>query len=84
MLTKQDLNAIGNLIDTKLEKGLAPLHSDIKNLQNDMSIVKKDVKKLDRRLTKTIDFFDNAELNTRSKVNKTRSELGMNEVEFAY
>lgn len=84
MLTKQDLNAIGNLIDTKLEKRLTPLHDDIKNLQEDMTTVKDDVKKLDKRLTKTINFFDNAETDTRSKVNKTRRDLGLNEVEFAY
>lgn len=84
MLTKQDLNAIGSLIDTKLQKGLAPLHSDIKNLQKDMTVVKKDVKKLRKDLTKTINFFDNSSISTREKVNKTRRDLGLNEVEFAY
>ncbi len=46
MLTKQDLNAIGDLIDVKLE----PIQSDIKNLQKDMTVVKKDVKKIKKVL----------------------------------
>lgn len=84
MLTKQDLNSIGTLIDTKLKKGLTPLHSDIKNLQKDMTIVKKDVKKLRKDLDKTIDFFDKSNLSTRENLNKTRSDLSLREVEFAY
>lgn len=92
MLTKQDLNAIGNLIDTKLEnkleskfeEKLAPIHNEIKNLQKDMTIVKNDVKKLRKDLGKTIDFFDKSNMSTRAKVNKTRSELGLSEVVFAY
>ena len=77
MLTKQDLNAIGALIDTKLKNGLAPIHEDIK-------IIKNDVKKLRKDLDKTIDFFDKSSMSTREKVNKTRAEVGLKEVEFAY
>lgn len=88
MLTKQDLNAIGELIDTKLEskleEKLTPIHNNIKNLQKDMTIVKKGVHKLRKDLTKTIYFFDKADLSTREKVNKTRGELGLQEVTFAY
>ena len=92
MLTKQDLNAIGNLIDERLEskleskfqEKLTPIHNDIKNLQKDMTTVKKGVHKLRKDLTKTIYFFDKADLSTREKVNKTRSELGLQEVTFAY
>jgi hypothetical protein len=49
-----------------------------------MTSVKKDVRKLRKDLTKTIYFFDKADLSTREKVNKTRSELGLQEVTFAY
>lgn len=84
MLTKQDLNAIGELVDTKLEKKLTPIHNDIKNLQKDVTTVKKDVCKLRKDLTKTINFFDKADISTREKVNKTRTELGLQEVTFAY
>ena len=76
MLTKQDLNAIGNLVDTKLKKGLAPIHKDIK-------IIKTDVKKLRIDLDGAINFFNREDLSTRKGVNKTRTELGLNEVIFA-
>ena len=33
MLTKQDLNAIGGLVDNKLEKRLGPIKKDIKKIQ---------------------------------------------------
>jgi hypothetical protein len=70
MLTKQDLNAIGEIVDIKLEKRLKPIQQDIKKLRKD--------------LDKTIDFFDKANLSTRKGVNKTRKDLGLNEVNFAY
>jgi len=76
MLTKQDLNAIGNLIDEKLDVKLAPVHKDIK-------VIKKDVKKLRIDLDGAINFFNTEDLSTRSGLNKTRTELGLNEVIFA-
>ncbi len=94
MLTKQDLNSIGTIIRTEL----VPVRKDIKNLQTDMTVVKKDisnlqkdmlvvkkgVRKLRKDLTKTINFFDKSTISTREKVNKTRTDLGLNEVEFGY
>lgn len=69
---------------TGLKSDVTGLKNDVTNLQKDMTVVKKDVKKLRKDLTKTIDFFDKSSVSTREKVNQTRSELGMNELVFAY
>ena len=80
MLTKQDLNAIGNLIDTKLEskleEKLRPIHKDIK-------VIKKDLKKLQGDLTSTINYFDKRDDSVKSAIIKTRRELNLSEFEFA-
>lgn len=60
------------------------LQANVTNLQTDMTVVKNSVKNLRKDLTKTIDFFDKASVATREKVNKTRKDLGLNEVEFVY
>lgn len=98
MLTKQDLNAIGNLIDTKLEnkleikfeEKLAPIRSNIKSieenvgaLQKDIVVIKSGVKKLRKDLTTTINFFDKSDNTLLNKLNKTRSEIGLRELNFA-
>ncbi len=97
MLTKQDLNAIGNLIElkfeskleekleskleekleSKLELKLLPIRNDIKNLQ-------KDVKKLRKDLTTTINFFDNNNLKLQNQIDQTRKHVGLEEVNFGY
>jgi tRNA U34 5-carboxymethylaminomethyl modifying GTPase MnmE/TrmE len=84
MLTKQDLNAIGNLIESKLEEKLeskfeeklAPIHNDIKT-------IKKDVTKLRKDLTKTINFFDSRDLENKKSLDKTRSEIGLQRFDYA-
>lgn len=70
---------------------MSELEDRIKNIevgQNDnnkqLSLLQKQIVKLRKDLAKTIDFFDKADLSTREKVNKTRSELGLEEITFAY
>ena len=50
MLTQQDLEAIGNLIDKKLdekfEKELKPIKAELKSLRADMNELKRDVHQL--------------------------------------
>lgn len=69
MLTKQDLNAIGDLMDVRLEKGLKPIRQDIKKLRKD--------------LTTTINFFDGRNLELEKKIDTTRDELHLSELNFA-
>ncbi len=58
MLTKEDLNAIGELIDTKihttLRKELVPIHKKLNKLQND--------------LTSTIRFFDEGHIDHEKRI----------------
>jgi len=91
MLTKNDLNSIRVVVREEVKSELVPvrkdidgLKKDVSNLQKDMLVVKKGVKKLRKDLTKTINLFDKSSMSTREKVNKTRRDLGLNEVEFAY
>jgi hypothetical protein len=84
MLTKQDLSAIGNLIDTKLKVGLSPIQKDIKIIKKDVNGLKKYVAKLREDLTTTINFFDKSDQDIKTKLNKTRSDIGLRDIEFAY
>lgn len=94
MLTKQDLNAIGSLMENKLKpvrkdigslkSDVSSLKSDVANLQTGVTQLQKGSQKLRKDLAKAINFFDKADLSTREKVNKTRNELGLKEVTFAY
>ncbi|WKZ25653.1 MAG: hypothetical protein QY322_04740 [bacterium] len=70
---------------------ISELESRIKNIEANQSedrkvllSLYKEAKKLRKDLTKTIDFFDRSNLSTREKVNKTRRELGLQEISFAY
>jgi len=68
MLTKQDLNAVGNLMQVKLESGLKPIRQDIKKLRNDLKT--------------TINFFDNQNLELRKNIDKTRKDMNLQEINY--
>lgn len=94
MLTKQDLNAIGNLMENKLKpirkdisglkQDVSGLKQDVSGLKKDVSGLKKDVKKLRSDLNTTINFFDKTDQDIKTKLNKTRSEVGLETIEFVY
>lgn len=44
MLTKDDLVAIGQVIDQRLDKCLEPIAKDIKSMKSDLTKVQKDVR----------------------------------------
>lgn len=86
MLTKQDLKNIGDLIDTKLEEKLesklAPIHNelkmikfDVKSLQKDMTIVKKDVKKLNQIVEKDFGFHEKQSISIIENVQNIQRNL---------
>ena len=58
------------------EKRLVPIHTDIK-------LIKKDVKKLRKDLNTTIGFFDTGDRSLLDKLNKTRNQVGLSELNFA-
>lgn len=75
MLTKQDLNAIGGLIDTKLESKLSPINSNI-------SEIKKDLKHVKKVLDQTAYTLDKDNLSTLARVKRIESNLGISQMEF--
>ena len=60
MLTKQDLNAIGNLIDERLDVKLeGKLESKLESkLEEKLSPIRKDIRKVQKTLDFAIDHFD--------------------------
>lgn len=63
MLSKKDLNDIGSLMDTKLKKELMP--------------IKKDLKKIDRKLDFTIDHFDKSQTIIVKNVRKIQEHVNL-------
>lgn len=45
-LTKEDLNAISQLLDTKFQSELQPIKNDIRTLKEDVQMLKSDVQSL--------------------------------------
>lgn len=76
MLTNNDIDLIRGVVKEEVESGLVPVRKDIKDL-------KKDVKKLRKDLTTTINFFDNRNLELEKKINITRNEHSLSELDFA-
>lgn len=54
-LTKQDLTAIGNLIDERLE---VKFEEKIKPIQKDLDTLKKGQRKIKKDLSTVINYFD--------------------------
>lgn len=69
MLTKQDLNSIRVIVKDEIKTELIP--------------VRKDIKKLRKDLTSTINYFDNSNDQVKSAIIKTRKDLNLSELEFA-
>lgn len=88
---KKTLSAEIKMSKIQILSTISELEDRIKNIevgQDDNSkqllLLQNQIAKLRKDLTKTISFFDKSNLSTREKVNKTRSELGLKEVAFAY
>ncbi len=69
MLTKNDLKAIENIVDSKLKTELRPIN--------------KRLDKIDKKLDKTIDFFDVRELQIVDEVKIIQQHVGLPVMEFA-
>ena len=69
MLTKQDLTAVGNLIESKLDKKLLP--------------IKKDLKHVKKVLDKTAYTLDKDNIATLARVKRIERHLDLPQMEFA-
>lgn len=78
MLTKHDLSAIAEIVDTSIDKRLTtvldnrlrPIQKDIKNIQSDMKIVQKDIRVM-------LAVLDRADVELRKRVERIEEHLGI-------
>lgn len=93
MLSKSDIRAIGDLIDTKLEDKLESkleekLESKLEQkleskfeeklgpIRNDISTMRKDIRKIRKDSTFVAGILDQADIQTRLRVDKLERHLG--------
>ena len=80
MLTKTDINAIGTLIDEKLERKLeSKFNTKLNPIHDDVRIIKKDVKKLKRDVNGVIKMSDRGLLDLQKRTRKIEVHLGFPE-----
>lgn len=78
MLTKDDLIAIGQVVDQRLEKRLndvlderlSPIERDIKSMKRDMTKVQKDIRVM-------LAVLDRADVELRRRVERIEEHLGL-------
>ncbi|MEK7159883.1 MAG: hypothetical protein AAB702_00165 [Patescibacteria group bacterium] len=70
MLTNNDLQQIGEVIDERLGKRLNPIEKDIKD-------VKKRVKKIEKTVDVMIDQFDGEIVRTQKRVSRIENHLNL-------
>lgn len=63
MLTKNDLNQIGNVIDGKLKKTLGPIKKDVAQTRKDVKVL--------------IAYFDREYLDLRKRIEDIEEHLGL-------
>ena len=73
MLTKNDLNEISGLLDTKLE----PVKKDISSLKKDVGTLKKDVKQIKRDQSTMLDLLDKEQMQQRKRIVRLEEEVGL-------
>lgn len=74
MLTKKDLQSIGELIDTKLDEKLES------KLEQKLKPIRKSLKRLDsieKKLDTTIRFFDNTAINHEKRIKRVEKHLNL-------
>lgn len=91
MLTKTDLNQIGQIIDERLEKGLKPikkdmsgmkqdvgtLKQDVGDLQKDMKYLKKKINRIDKTVSLTVRNYDEGDVRLERRVGKIEEHIGL-------
>ena len=83
ILTQQDLQAIGNLIDEKLESKLeekleSKLEEKIESkLEEKLKPIKRDLKSIKKTLDTTISFFDQELVDHNKRLNRVETTLGL-------
>ncbi|HRN96176.1 MAG TPA: hypothetical protein PLD54_01885 [Candidatus Levybacteria bacterium] len=71
MLTKEDLSAIGQIVDEKIEKQVSPINKNVKSIKSDLNKVQKDVRVM-------LAVLDRADVELRQRVERIEEHLGIN------
>lgn len=70
MLTKDDLIAIGQVIDQRLDKRLEPFTKDVRGMKSDLRKVQKDVRVM-------LAVLDRADVELSKRVERIEQHLGL-------
>ena len=70
MLTKDDLIAIGQVIDQRLDKRLEPFTKDVRSMKSDLRKVQKDVRVM-------LAVLDRADVELSKRVERIEQHLGL-------
>lgn len=74
MLTKEDLIAIGQVIDQRLDKRFEPITKDIKNMKSDLKKVQKDVRVM-------LAVLDRADVELYKRIERIEDHLGLSRLQ---
>ena len=70
MLTKNDINQISGLLDSRLDVKLEPIKKDIKD-------IKRDVSKLKRNQDTMLDLLDKEQMQQRKRIIRLEEHAGL-------
>jgi len=82
MLTKSDLQQIGNVVDERLkpiENRLGNVENRLGNIEGHLKVVKKDVSQLKKTLSIVIKNYDEADVKLSRRVSRIENHLSLPE-----
>ncbi len=73
MLTRNDINQISGLLDTKLE----PIKKDVASLKKDVKILKRDVSQVRKDQGTMLDLLDKEQMQQRKRIIRLEEHTGL-------
>ena len=77
MLTKNDLDQIGQVVDEKLDGKLEPVRKDLGSLKSDLNYLKKKVNRIDRTVNSIVKNYDEGDVKLDRRVRKIEQHLAI-------
>ena len=82
MLTKDDLNAIEELLDRKLEQKLEQKLDE--KFKKELRPIKKDIRKMKKDISTIIDFFDRRTIGLEKRMDRVEHHLNLGPLPTTY
>jgi len=76
-LTKHDLQAIGTLVDERLDTKLEPVKKDLATVKKDVKVIKKDVKQIRTDINSTLGYIDKQDKSLGVRITKVEQHLNL-------